>query len=80
VALDKTVLSALMVTKIKAIPGLAFTTPGEAELQKFCDAVSDAVVSHIKAAALVSVTVSTTGGDPQGGTVSSSGSGTGTVA
>lgn len=50
-ALDKAALSALMVAKIQAIPGVNITQV--AELQAFCDALADAVVTHITGAAVV---------------------------
>lgn len=68
-ALDKSVLSTLMQSKIAAIANITNT----AELAKFCDAIADAVVSHIKAAA--QVTTSTPGAQAGGSTLP----GTGTI-
>lgn len=54
--LSKSVLGALMKTKIMAIPGANITS--ETELQSFCDAMADAVVTHIVSAAVVIATAS----------------------
>lgn len=50
-ALSESVLSGLMVTNIKAIPGISISD--DEELEKFTDAIAKAVVDHIKAAAVV---------------------------
>jgi hypothetical protein len=64
-ALNKVTLSALIVSKIEAQLGAAHLE--ETELQKFADAIADAVVTHIQASAAVV-------------TACPAGAGTGTVA
>lgn len=71
-ALSESTLGALIKTEIEAKFGPA---DDATILQKFCDAIAKAVVTHIKAAAVVNVT-SVSGVTPGPG---SSGTGTGTV-
>lgn len=78
-ALDKAVLKALMISKVKAEPHYSLASGSdETWLDEFCDAISDAVVTHIKAAAVVNTvdngTVTTGAGS--GGTVVATGIGT----
>lgn len=65
-AMSNTALSALIKNKIESKMG---TPPIEAKLQDFCDALAEAIVEHITGNAVVTAA----GADPQGGTVSSTG-------
>lgn len=69
-AMDGDVLGALIKSKIIAEVGGPPTF--DAELTDFCNALGEAIVEHIQTHAVVT----TSGADPQGGTVNS----TGTVA
>lgn len=61
--LNKATLKALIISKVQS----KFTIETEQTLDDFADAVADAVVTHIQAAALVSGTV--TSGAGSGGAV-----------
>ena len=58
--LSPSVLSSLIETNLKS----QFNYPGsnDADLKKMCDAIANAVVTHITSAAVVNVTVTTAGG------------------
>lgn len=54
-ALSASILSGLINSNIQAIPGINITDA--AELDRFCDAIAEAIVTHIQSAAQVSVLV-----------------------
>ena len=75
-ALSKTALSSSLQTKIQAISGISITQ--SAELVAFCDAIADAIVSHITTSAVVQISNlpgTVTSGAGAGGTTTSSGTG-----
>lgn len=74
-ALSKTVLGALMSTKVQAIPGITITSVSE--LEAYLNAIADAVVTHVTGAAVVTVTTSTPGATA--GPATLPGTGTGVV-
>jgi hypothetical protein len=80
-AMSSSGLAASMKNEILAIPGI--TINDTAELEKFCTALSTAVVDHIKSNAVVTVqpgiSVSTTG-SAAAQTGATTGTGTGSVA
>ena len=67
-AMSKDGLSAALKTKISGISGITITN--DAELQKFTDAVADAIVSYITTNASVLVTAVQAGPGTATGTVS----------
>lgn len=68
--MSKPTLSALIKSKITATA----TVTDDAELVKFCDALADAIVTHILASALVTLTTATvTSGAGSGGLVAGTG-------
>jgi ribose 5-phosphate isomerase RpiB len=69
-ALSKSTLSALIKSKIEAKKG---TADDQQQLIDFCDAIADAVVSHVTAAAVVTSTGIVTSGTGAGGAVTATG-------